>query len=291
MAAQFICIHCWKEFSSTAGDSARETVCPHCGYLQPVGLPTRKDGEAKTEPARTPRNLKETPIPAEPFSWDGLTDESDENTDQVPEEETEQEMGMDSPDADEKTPVVPTRPLVDEDGNEYTTIPGGAFRGADWMLRTPSGVVYRFSDPESLLGWKKKLGTYRTLEVSPDGAVWKDFALFVVAYEATGQAMQAFLEAGRNEPAGLSGLSGSGSLKDGALSRGTQEDHQGPFSETGQKVPRPTTDRMQSNPPTQFDFITLQPSRGTGWSTYLLFALLGLSIGAVLVILFWWSSS
>jgi hypothetical protein len=246
---------------------------------------TRADsavGSPEEFPPATAESVLEQSGELEAMSWDGLSGNVDEPTDELPGDTLETEdVGMDDAEADEKTPVV-SSPLDmgGNDGGDFALVATGPVMSAEWLLRTPSGLIYRFTDPEALLGWKKKLSAYQTLEVSPDGYKWKDFALFVAAFEQTGQAMQAFLEAGmRNSK--VTAESFPPTTKDpSARQPGKREGSSVGTSERKTD----TGNRPAVHPTTQFTFKTTE-EKGLGWGVYLLFAALGLAIGAGVVAL------
>ena len=68
----------------------------------------------------------------------------------------------------------------------------------EWCLKTSSGITFRFSDPETLLNWKKKPRTYKELMVSPDGKNWVDFGEFIEQFEKGKDSRLAFIEAFEN---------------------------------------------------------------------------------------------
>jgi len=286
MGLQYICITCWKQFSAAGSLPGGAVICPHCGSAQPHGgdVSTLADSDEGSPegPLATAEAALEQSGELEAMSWDGLSGTVDEPTDELPNDTLETEdVGMDDAEADEKTPVV-SSPLIMDDGSgaDFALVATGPVLSAEWLLRTPSGLIYRFTDPEALLGWKKKLSAYQTLEVSPDGHKWKDFALFVAAFEQTGQAMQAFLEAGMRNPKAptesfpptTKDPSARQSVKRGGASPGPQESK----PDTG--------NRPVAHPTTQFTFKTTE-EKGLGWGVYLLFAALGLAIGAGVVAL------
>ena len=64
-----------------------------------------------------------------------------------------------------------------------------------WQLQIPSGLQFKFDDPEAMLGWKKKLSTYKVMKVSRIGEDrCVDFAAFVAKFEEIGDAAKAFAE-------------------------------------------------------------------------------------------------
>ncbi len=285
MGLQYICITCWKQFSP-AGRAVGGTVnCPHCGSTQPSGgdVSPRADSAVDREKGltlTTAESVLERSGELEAISWEGLSGNTDEPTDQVPGDTLETEdIGMNDAEADEETPVVPSFLSMDgHDEGGFALVVTGPVMSAEWLLRTPSGLIYRFTDPEALLGWKKKLSAYQTLEVSPDGHKWKNFALFVAAFEQTGQAMQAFLEAGmRNPKVAAEGFPPS--TKDPTARQLAKQDG----SSVGTSEQKTDTgDRPTVHPTTQFTFKTTE-EKGLGWGVYLLFAALGLAIGAGVV--------
>lgn len=291
-------------------------VCPMCGYVQPAPVdvltpPTNKsDPESKLEnPIGPTRHL------AEEIPWSELEGTKDddyeapiteeEHTDRVeiPAElaELERQFGstdipMNDVSADEPTPAdIEEKGLLDSQDELFKELelPGGDQDEAvlvreptpdhaktvpvvsEWHLKTPSGLTFKFTDPEALLGWKKKLATYQELQVSPDGTRWVDFARFVREYEEVGDPFKAFIL--------------SASLGDGELPPPK------PPQDEVAEVEEPTADEKSSesekgrtsNTGHQFTF-KVKEDKTTGWGRYLLLAILGLGLGAgiVLVVLY-----
>jgi len=303
MSDQFICISCWKEFS--AGDEeiqqrGGKVVCPFCGYVQPApvtgdppGGPMDIDGSTKLEDPES-----DLTGVAEEIAWSSVGDEEDipvgeeERTDrvEVPPELLGQLIhgaagegaSMADDMADEVTPVEPVAPLTNDDFLYGPQEPSSAvlLRGedeesaedvpTDWQLKTPSGLTFKFTDPEALLGWKKKLATYRELHVSPDGKRWVDFARFVREYEELGDPLKAFIL--------------SESLTDADLPPPAPlgEDEETSDEETKDDVVDEAEARSTNTAP-QFTF-KVKEEKDTGWGKYLLFAILGLGLGAAIVV-------
>jgi hypothetical protein len=176
----FICTKCWKEFSQPeqeAGAASQVVVCPGCGtvmelaVVEPVGLQP-----AAPQPPVNPALDPETPT-------------MDENPGTAVDEDDE--IGFDDPLAEEITSpeTLPTRKVLAEDLASNFDSP------TEWCLRTSSGLTFRFTDPDALLGWKKKTQIYKEMNVSPDGRNWVDFMDFIGTYEATKDPKAAFLAA------------------------------------------------------------------------------------------------
>jgi len=70
-----------------------------------------------------------------------------------------------------------------------------AFSQPFWQIQTPSGLQFKFSDPEALLGWKKKITAYKSLRVSISGEGRSvDFAEFIAKFEESGDAEKSLAE-------------------------------------------------------------------------------------------------
>lgn len=250
----------------------------------------------------------DTPVVAEEISWStldapGSTDdeddeddipisEDDERTDRVeiPSGFLEMEglpssddAGMNEPFADERTPMeAPSMGMLDE----YLAGPKEPTDGvliremeerhqksaATWQLRTPSGLTFKFTDPEALLGWKKKLATYKRLDVSPDGERWVDFARFVREFEELGDPIKAFIL--------------SEKLSDSELPPPkpiVRDDEPEPEESTDEDIDERARKERSKESTMQFTF-KVKDEKSSGWGKYLLFALLGLGLGAGIVV-------
>jgi DNA-directed RNA polymerase subunit RPC12/RpoP len=319
MTEQFICISCWKEFSASSEEIERrggKVVCPFCGYIQPApSVQPAGAEEIQLDPASKLENPKKDGRKvAEEIPWSKVADDEDfpvgeeEHTDRV-EIPTDimrlkvkdREISMDELTADEPTPVVEppehgmggflSRPPR-EPSNAVLVRAGAATAEQDragpppdWQLKTPSGLVFKFTDPEALLGWKKKLATYKELHVSPDGQRWVDFSRFVREYEELGDPLKAFIL--------------SESLSDVELPPPKPlVDIDAPEREVRRPEPQaaPTKKekkeaeaaRTATSP--QFTF-KVKDEKSTGWGKYLLFAALGLGLGAAIIAIVLYLSS
>lgn len=282
MAKQFICISCWKEFSREQNSSEldpEEVICPFCGYSQRAP----SDQSAPIEPEEEPPLPEPDSSGVENLTWETMGQDASERTDEVTASDgVDDDVDFSSELADEKTPVVDSSALLDE-GEGFSLVATGSTTPAEWLLKTPSGLVFKFTDPEALLGWKKKLATYHSLEVSIDGSLWKDFAHFVSAFERIGDPVRAFNEGEITGPipnVPIQESSAPMSMTD------TQERKppEAPFSDT--RPGDPSTEKT-ANPvsaTTQFTF-KVQEDKGAGLGVYILFAVLGLAIGAGVVAL------
>lgn len=203
---------------------------------------------------------------------------------------SEEEARLDKPEAEEPTPTEGSdQGLLDRQAELFgQTLAEGDSQGeavlvreeerkgkplvrqaSEWHLRTPTGLTFKFTDPEVLLSWKKKLVTYKTLEVSPDGSRWVDFARFVREYERVGDPLKSFI---------LSESSTDIELPPK------------PLHEDAAQVEKPTLNEQEADdekrqPPTMGHHFTfkVKEERNTGWGKYLLLAILGLGLGAGIV--------
>ncbi len=307
MSEQFICISCWKEFTAAAEEVAArggKVVCPLCGYVQTSGA----DVDAVVHNPSHPQPKLENPgaeidkTISQELAWGNVSSDEDdlpigeeEHTDRVDvpadvmllkrDSHPEGEVAFDSGEADEPTPLEPIRLPGSREPSAGVLVrdmsplaqPGrtpAQPRVVSWQLKTPSGLTFKFTDPEALLGWKKKLATYKELHVSPDGERWVDFARFVREFEELGDPMKAFIL--------------SSSLGDADLPPPTpvdvSEDSDSAES-TGEDV---TAGRSSSRPSNQvttgvgFTF-KVKEEREAGWGRYLLFAILGVGLGAGII--------
>lgn len=151
----------------------------------------------------------------------------------------------------------------------------------DWQLKTPSGLTFKFTDPDAMLGWKKKIATYQQILVSPDGQRWVDFARWVRQYEELGDALKAFML--------------SETLPDDALPPPKPDETE---IEDTRKMDRPAVEALASGEQpaeskgnttarngatTQFTFKVMD-EKASGFGRYLGLAILGLVLGAGIVI-------
>jgi DNA-directed RNA polymerase subunit RPC12/RpoP len=177
----FICTKCWKEFTLPEDESrsaSQVVVCPGCGsvmelaVVEPAGLKTDPDAEPSLPETHEAPNTDENP---------GTTVSDDDD----------EEIGFEDPMAEESTSpeTLPTRKVLAEDLASNFDTP------TEWCLRTSSGLTFRFTDPDALLGWKKKTQIYKEMMVSPDGRNWVDFMDFIGNYEAHKDPKMAFLSA------------------------------------------------------------------------------------------------
>jgi len=307
MSDQFICISCWKEFAADEDEIQRrggKVVCPYCGYIQPapVGFGSSSDSSSQSIDRMEATGQFEDDA-AEEIPWSTVAEDDyevpvgdEEHTDRVeiPQElmdfaaeMTDEDIGMEEDDADEKTPVERS-PLIDEVFDEYLTghrePTDGVLMAAeedslesaspvDWQLRTPSGLTFKFTDPEALLGWKKKLATYQRLDVSPDGERWVDFARFVHHYEELGDPNKSFI---------LS-ENGSETEESPAPRPVADEDSPDPMPASADQPSEERTRQQQTASGPQFTF-RVKEEQNTGWGKYLLFAVIGLGLGAGIVV-------
>ncbi|MFH1530796.1 MAG: hypothetical protein ABIK09_08715 [Pseudomonadota bacterium] len=286
------------------GDVVRQqgkVVCPNCGYILQVDASERSDPAADTVdgikveaasldsaanasdlsevidwgafsgdedaapgpfaadagPAGTPIALHEDLTPPDGFSR--------ELPPLIP-EDSETEIGFDDPMADEKTPFEPVDTPAIMLNFEADNAPEGPI---EWRLRTSSGLTFRFTDPDALLGWKKKINIYREMHVSPDGESWVDYVIFVKRFEACGDASRAFRMAGKTtEELEVPDIPPQSST---ALRMARPEAQVDPEAE-----PEPSS----NVPTTQFTFRTADKQGSRGKQILLLIVGLGLGAGA-----------
>ena len=298
MNEQFICISCWKEFTVDPQDvesRGGKVVCPNCGYIQPLADDI-KVATKKRAPQATPKPLPPVQTSAEEeltqredaveqLSWSALEESTGGSNSSDPTDEMEdfEEIGMNDERADEKTPLVP----LDFDELEEEITSDRAAVPTEWRLKTPSGLTFKFTDPEALFGWKKKLATYRQLEVSPDGERWVDFSQFIESYEEMGDAMKAFLVS-EGDDEGVRRLDEEKNSKPTSQSAesvsSSGDSNNGPFppEPSGPQAIPPTDDDMSPgsvSTTAQFTFKTME-EKSSGFGKYFLLAVLGLAIGA-----------
>jgi len=98
----------------------------------------------------------------------------------------------------EKPPVASSESMLPIDvvddkklSDEVTIVPPSPF----WLIVAPSGISFKFNDPEALFGWKKKLDTYESLQIARKGEpLHVDFSEFIAKFEVSGNAEQSFAE-------------------------------------------------------------------------------------------------
>lgn len=235
------------DWSSFSGDEDAKPG-PFAADTEQAGAPSMEFPEDLTPPDGASPDLP-PPIPDEPAV-------------------VEEEIGFDDPAADEKTPFEPVDApaiLLDLHAAENAVDEGPI----EWRLKTSSGLTFRFTDPDALLGWKKKINIYREMHVSPDGENWVDYVLFVKRFEACGNAPKAFRDAGKTtEELQVPDIPPQSST---ALEAAASE------------PPEETTDEGSgevnpSVPTTQFTFRTADKQGSRGKQVLLL--LVGLALGA-----------
>jgi DNA-directed RNA polymerase subunit RPC12/RpoP len=284
-----------------------QVICPFCGYVQPAPAGLSSDapleiqsvgklsesGQSNDRVAEeiTWSSVPGSRAPDDPDDADDEDDlpitEDDEHTDRVeipanfmelnsPREA--EEFPMDAVIADEKTPVEELRygrmgeVLVQEPSDGVLLREAEAAvrsNPIDWQLRTPSGLTFKFTDPEALLGWKKKLSTYKTLDVSPDGQRWVDFARFVRQYEEVGDALRAFV---LSERLGDEDLPPPKPVK-------ADEDDEGEIEAPSAEETTAKRPANRTATGAQFTF-KVKEEESAGWGKALFFAILGLGLGA-----------
>jgi len=307
---EFICISCWKEFTLAHDEVVRQqgkVACPFCGYILQVDASERSDKnldtengieleEASLDTAAAASNLSEVidwkVFSGEPDSGSppvagmkGSDDTADEFLDDptppdgtpmelppevhpVGEETLDEDVGFDDPAAHEKTPFEPVdTPAILRDTAE-TDFPDEPI---EWRLKTSSGLTFRFTDPDALLGWKKKINIYREMHVSPDGENWVDYVVFVKRFESCEDARRAFIRAGKTTeeleapefpPKSDTAITVPQSREEAASGAGSEEDAE------------------SSVPTTQFTF-RVEDKRGSRGKQVLLLAVgLALGVGA-----------
>jgi DNA-directed RNA polymerase subunit RPC12/RpoP len=286
----FICISCWKEFSAPHEHivaNQGKIECPNCGHIFRVDLgEAGEDGKAPVLKLPSVDTGTDS-VSSKELDWSeldsikGLSDspglfaEADAASIEPP-ESTSDEIDFTAEEADEKTPVEPMNhgEFVDSEATEELED-----EPIEWRLRTKSGLTFRFSDPEALLGWKKKMSVYKEMQVSWDGQRWVDYLLFVEQYETSGDAQQAFsitngdpIVSKPNKP-----------KKDGAEAKPDQKK-----TEETQKVDEANLRRRLHNkrPTEEFTFRTADSSE-TAWGKNILLIIVGLALGSGAVWLAW----
>ena len=192
-------------------------TCPNCGYILQVDASERtaEDTVDGVEVEQSSMDADAASDLSEVIDWsafsEGSSDYEDFPDDLTPPDrvapdlppplppepsglENSVDIGLDDPAADEKTPFEPVDApdfLMDTGETEVSEDP------VEWRLRTSSGLTFRFTDPDALLGWKKKINIYREMHVSPDGEKWVDYVVFVKRFENTKDAKKAFIQAGK----------------------------------------------------------------------------------------------
>lgn len=313
---EFICISCWKEFALEHDEVVSQqgkVVCPNCGYILQVDAAEKSgaagdaaggvamDGtslDAKADASDLSEVIDWGEFTGEPGSETSSADPEDatvENTDGFPEELTSpdesaidlpppvsdgDEIGFEEPDADEKTPFEPvdTPSILLE-----TAEPEISDGPIEWRLRTSSGLTFRFTDPDALLGWKKKINIYREMHVSPDGENWVDYVFFVKRFETCGDAVKAFSQAGKTTeelevpdvpPQSTTAINAAPTVE-------PEDDPEAESEDESEEDPASTI------PTTQFTFRTADKQGSRGKQVLLLIVGLALGAGAAWMALTW----
>ena len=311
---EFICISCWKEFALEHDEVVSQqgkVVCPNCGYILQVdaansggatgdaGSGLKAEGSS-LDATSNASDLSEVidwgEFTGEPGSEEPTADPEDrtvETTGGFPDDLTppegastenppplpdDEEIGFDDPDADEKTPFEPVdTPAILLESAE-PELPEGPI---EWRLRTSSGLTFRFTDPDALLGWKKKINIYREMHVSPDGENWVDYVFFVKRFETCGDAVKAFSQAGKTTeeldipdvpPQSNTAINSAPDVEPGDDPDGESE---------------PEEDPASTIPTTQFTFRTTDRQGSRGKQVLLLIVGLALGAGAAWMALTW----
>lgn len=248
----FICISCWKEFSTphdTVQANQGKVECPNCGHVFQVDLSDGDDGV---------------------MSGKGKTPSIDTATDSASSQVMDwSDIDMNDPDADEKTPVDPVTPPTEFQESPQADFDLEEEEVIEWRLRTKSGLTFRFSDPEALLGWKKKMSVYKEMQVSRDGQVWVDYLVFVEYYVSFGDAHKAFRVA-------------TGETSEAQEASAPQA----PTSTRPEPVEPAPPKNFTRRPTEEFTFRTADTSE-TVWGRYLLYVILGIVMGSGAVWLAW----
>jgi DNA-directed RNA polymerase subunit RPC12/RpoP len=298
MSDQFICISCWQEFKANADETEKRSgnvVCPKCGYIQPLPTDNPPEGKASDSGAASKDHGK-NPAVVEEISWNTFSVDEDDDEDipigeeertdrvEIPPElltsEWSQDVGMEDDLADEKTPLVPIsegQSAILLGLEETTSDSNKETKKADWQLKTPSGLTFKFTDPEAMLGWKKKIATYKELHVSPDGERWADFSRFVRQYEETGDPLKAFILSESMADTELPPPAPELLDEDLPARAESTEETDSKRSRKGKKGKRVGTTTAQ------FTF-KVQDKKESGWGKYLVLAIVGLALGAGIVL-------
>jgi DNA-directed RNA polymerase subunit RPC12/RpoP len=154
----------------------------------------------------------------------------------------------------------------------------------NWHLKTPSGLTFKFTDPEALLAWKKKIAAYKQLLVSPDGQRWVDFARFVRQFEELGDPVKAFMltEAMPDDdlPPPKPDEQSETAPPAGTAPPGPQA---APTAKPKEPAKAGKTDRKAgSTVTTQFTF-KVKEDKDSSFGRYLVLAIIGLALGAGIV--------
>jgi len=306
MSEQFICISCWKEFAASPEDIAARggrVVCPLCGYVQTNAADV--DAVVRNPSGQQPKLENAGPevdnSVSQEVAWgsvvggeEDLPIGEEEHTDRVeiPADvmslkrtpAVSEDLSFDDDGADEPTPMEPIRLPGSREPSAGVLVrevaPKGASprapvlpRTSSWQLKTPSGLTFKFTDPEALLGWKKKLATYKELHVSPDGERWVDFARFVREFEELGDPMKAFILSSSLDDADLPPPKPVEFTEDPESAEQTGEDA------VSAEVRTPPV-----RTPTGVGFtFKVKEEKEVGWGRYLLFAVLGVGLGAGII--------
>ena len=168
--------------------------------------------------------------------------------------------------------------LLEDTADDSALRAEGVSGSADWQLKTPSGLTFKFTDPEALLGWKKKISAYKQLQVSPDGSRWVDFERFLRQYEELGDPLKAFILS--------EGLSEDEIPQPVQAVEVEQGDMPGKEEPEGDEEPEPAEDGDEGaagrTETAQFTFKV--QDKASGFGRYLIFAVLGLALGAGIVV-------
>jgi len=300
MSDQFICISCWKEFAAGTVDLEQhggKIVCPFCGYVQPAPAQAPGGGDQPLPVVKLEGGEPTGELVAE-VPWSSVHDGDDDISISEDEERTDRveipasfiesvsgagPMGFEEDAADERTPVEDLLHVQQQGGNVVEPSDGVLVRELqeteaggepiDWQLRTPSGLTFKFTDPEALLGWKKKIATYKQLDVSPDGERWVDFSRFVREYEELGDPIRAFV---------LSSRLKDDDLPPPAPVKDLDDDDEQTAEETASDLDGKVAKSKGADSP-QFTFMVKEEKTG-GWGKYFVFAVLGLGLGAGIVL-------
>jgi len=299
MEERFVCISCWREFAVPGDEILRrggKAVCPSCGYIQPLPAKLRVPATPITSSAVADdaggkggmaRGIPTVRVSAVPERTEGDTEQTSRSDPGSDVREFEED-GPDIPDDAETIPgIMIGDPGSDDlDGatpSEGLRLEAGRLVVQEWHLKTPTGLTFKFTDPESLLGWKKKLGTYNSLTVSPDGVKWVDFARFVTHYEEGGNAVVAFLTSERELEAEKQVRAGGGASSSGGSRRKDARNDGGPDFVSHDSLPvDQVPNEDSSSAAAQFTFRVKEPQR-SGWGKPVLFTMLALGLGAGVV--------
>ncbi len=268
-------------------------TCPNCGYILQVDASehssTTDDTVDGVDIGQSSMDADAASDLSEVIDWSTFSEGSDDDGDfpddltppdgvapdlppPIPPEPSEQgnstDIDFDDPAADEKTPFEPVDApnfLLDTGETDAPEEP------VEWRLRTSSGLTFRFTDPDALLGWKKKINIYREMHVSPDGKKWVDYVVFVKRFENTGDAGKAFIQAGKTtaelEAPDIPPMSAT-AMKTASESHDNDETDEAFIEENASSVPT-----------TQFTFRTTD-RQGPSYGRQAILLIVGLALGA-----------